>query len=612
MNDDPRHLVALEQCGLELQAPHLRTTTKRRIETSDVDAATLPDDSLRFVGWAPDAIEARFPGLDPSATYELEATFLCERRRPARPGDDVARPGAPVADRARAGHRDDRPGRPAARDVRGRDAGRGRRAGDGARRRAVGAAAVLVPPAGARDHRRRRLARRAHRHGRGAGLVGHGRRAGAGDGRRRHDRRGDRRQRPVPRPAPRGPAARTTRARHDRDRRWAGDRRGRRGHAPRLPRPAGAAAAVRAPGSRRGLELSRRAVRRPRGPRRWIDDDAGPRPRDLRRPGARGRRRDLPAHGRAARDVGRPRGLPPLRRRIRPCRGGRQRHARGRARQRSDVVRRRPDPVPPTRRQRPRDHADRVHAVRRARRHELVRPHVAARNLAGRPPVLRAAAPPRPARPRRRTGTPSREPGRWRSAWTRSTSASRPDVSSSRRRSGTPSARSPGAAPRAGRSTGRGAPGSRLETGPLEVRPWSAEEPVLYDLEIVVAGDAGEPQAYRRRIGFRRVEAQRQPAPRQRRPDPRPRRQSPRLADPQGPRAVRGRHARGCRQPAARERHRDPDLALPAEPASARHLRRGRDVRRRAAADLLLGRVRRPPLDADQRGRPAGPVSCSR
>ena len=79
MNDGPRHLVALEQCGLELQAPHLRTTTKRRIETSDVDAATLPDDSLRFVCWAPDAIEARFPGLDPSATYELEATFLCER-----------------------------------------------------------------------------------------------------------------------------------------------------------------------------------------------------------------------------------------------------------------------------------------------------------------------------------------------------------------------------------------------------------------------------------------------------------------------------------------------------------------------------------------------------
>ena len=79
MNDESRHLVALEQCGLELQAPHVRTTTKRRIETSDVDVETLPDDSLRFVGWAPDAIEARFSDLDPSAAYELEATYLCER-----------------------------------------------------------------------------------------------------------------------------------------------------------------------------------------------------------------------------------------------------------------------------------------------------------------------------------------------------------------------------------------------------------------------------------------------------------------------------------------------------------------------------------------------------
>ena len=54
---------------------------------------------------------------------------------------------------------------------------------------------------------------------------------------------------------------------------------------------------------------------------------------------------------------------------------------------------------------------------------------------------------------------------------------------------------------------GAGSTRARLETGPLEVRPWSSEEPVLYDLEVVVAGDAGEPQAYRRRIGFRRVEA---------------------------------------------------------------------------------------------------------
>ncbi len=73
------YLVALEQCGLELQAPHVLTTTKRRIEAADVEVATLPDDSLRFTGWAPEAIEARFPDLDPSAAYELEAAFVCER-----------------------------------------------------------------------------------------------------------------------------------------------------------------------------------------------------------------------------------------------------------------------------------------------------------------------------------------------------------------------------------------------------------------------------------------------------------------------------------------------------------------------------------------------------
>ncbi len=77
--DAPMFLIALEQCGLELQASHMRTRTKRRIETSDVDAATLPSDSLRFTGWDPEAMVASFPGLDPGARYELEATFLCER-----------------------------------------------------------------------------------------------------------------------------------------------------------------------------------------------------------------------------------------------------------------------------------------------------------------------------------------------------------------------------------------------------------------------------------------------------------------------------------------------------------------------------------------------------
>ena len=73
------YLVAFEQCGVELQAPHVLTTTKRRVEARDVDAASLPDDSLRFTGWAPEAIEARFPGLAPAAAYELEASYVCER-----------------------------------------------------------------------------------------------------------------------------------------------------------------------------------------------------------------------------------------------------------------------------------------------------------------------------------------------------------------------------------------------------------------------------------------------------------------------------------------------------------------------------------------------------
>src|SRR5438552_12481857 len=57
----------------------MRTTTKRRIETSDVDVETLTSDSLRFTGWAPDAMEAVFSDLDPGASLELEAVYLCER-----------------------------------------------------------------------------------------------------------------------------------------------------------------------------------------------------------------------------------------------------------------------------------------------------------------------------------------------------------------------------------------------------------------------------------------------------------------------------------------------------------------------------------------------------
>jgi hypothetical protein len=72
-------LVALDQCGLELQSPNLSTTTKRRIEVADVDVGTLPGDSHRFTGWAPETIEAMFSELNPAATYELEAVYLCER-----------------------------------------------------------------------------------------------------------------------------------------------------------------------------------------------------------------------------------------------------------------------------------------------------------------------------------------------------------------------------------------------------------------------------------------------------------------------------------------------------------------------------------------------------
>ena len=430
---------------------------------------TLPDDSLRFVCWAPDAIEAAFPDLDPSATYELEATYLCERHvrrvlamtsrgRELHPPTELA-PGTVTTVRVAR----------AARGVRGRDAGRRRRAGDGPGRRAVRAAAVLVPAAGARDHRRRRLARRAHRHGRGAGLVGRGRRPGARDGRRGHDRRDDRRQRPVPRPAARRPAARPARA-TSRSR-------------PAM-RPATAELSWTRATLARGLrELPPASDRLDLGGAWSFRGGPFARPRRPRRPDRTTRvpghviydglvpedgvatfqrTVDLPAtwagravflrcdgaYGRAEVDV-----------------NGTLAGVHGSGATSFDVEL---TAVPPTRRQRPRDHADRVHAVRRARRHELVRPHVAARNLAGHPPVLRAAAPPRPARPRRRTGTPSREPARWRSAWTRSTSAARPNVSSSRRRSGTPWARSPGAARRAGRSTRRGALGAGSRPDPSE------------------------------------------------------------------------------------------------------------------------------------------------
>ena len=45
-----------------------------------------------------------------------------------------------------------------------------------------------------------------------------------------------------------------------------------------------------------------------------------------------------------------------------------------------------------------------------------------------------------------------------------------------------------------------------IATDALAVQPWSAEEPRLYDLEVVLSTDGGPTQTYRRRIGFRRVE----------------------------------------------------------------------------------------------------------
>jgi len=72
-------LVAYDQCGLELQTPHMLTTTKRLIPSREVDAALLGRDALRYHGWDPVAVRAQYSNLDPLATYELEMVFACER-----------------------------------------------------------------------------------------------------------------------------------------------------------------------------------------------------------------------------------------------------------------------------------------------------------------------------------------------------------------------------------------------------------------------------------------------------------------------------------------------------------------------------------------------------
>ena len=91
-----RFIVALDQCGLELQAPNMVTTTKRQIPIELIETRIPPEgagdprahsalshDSLRNVAWDPEAVRARYTGLDPSAHYRLEAVYVAplnERR----------------------------------------------------------------------------------------------------------------------------------------------------------------------------------------------------------------------------------------------------------------------------------------------------------------------------------------------------------------------------------------------------------------------------------------------------------------------------------------------------------------------------------------------------
>ena len=72
-------VVAFDQCGLELQGPNMQTTTKRLIPSSEVDPDALGRDALRYHGWDPKAVRARYRGLDPAGSYELEIVFACER-----------------------------------------------------------------------------------------------------------------------------------------------------------------------------------------------------------------------------------------------------------------------------------------------------------------------------------------------------------------------------------------------------------------------------------------------------------------------------------------------------------------------------------------------------
>ena len=78
-HDRTPYLIALDQCGLELQGPHMVTATKRLVPAGDVDPGALPRDSLRYHAWDPDAVRARYDDLDTFATLEVEAVYCCER-----------------------------------------------------------------------------------------------------------------------------------------------------------------------------------------------------------------------------------------------------------------------------------------------------------------------------------------------------------------------------------------------------------------------------------------------------------------------------------------------------------------------------------------------------
>jgi beta-galactosidase len=72
------HLVSLAQCGLELQAPQMLTTTKRRLRAEAPENGPDPIGSLRYMAWDPVSVRAVFTDLDPASMYELEATYLTE------------------------------------------------------------------------------------------------------------------------------------------------------------------------------------------------------------------------------------------------------------------------------------------------------------------------------------------------------------------------------------------------------------------------------------------------------------------------------------------------------------------------------------------------------